>query len=165
MKTGVYPGSFDPITYGHLDIIKRASSLVDTLLVAVGTNPSKNALFDVDERIALIRQCVGDLHNVVVDRFQGLLVRYAKEKNANTVFKGLRAVSDFEIEFQTALVNRELEPQVETVFLMTDYKYAFLSSSLVKEVADLGGDIQKMVPPCVEKELQEKLKQARMMPK
>jgi pantetheine-phosphate adenylyltransferase len=157
MRIGVYPGSFDPITNGHLDIIERACRLVDKLYVAVAINPNKKPLFEVEERIAMIQQAVKHLPNVKVDYFRGLLVEYARKKKANVILKGLRAVSDFEYEFQMALVNRELDPSVETIFLMTNYRYAFLSSSLMKEVVSLGGTVKGMVPPFVEKRLKEKL--------
>lgn len=162
LRVGIYPGSFDPITYGHLDVIKRACGLVDKLYVAVVSNPSKISLFEVEERTEMIAKCVRKLRNVRVDHFRGLLVKYARQKGANVLFKGLRAVSDFEVEFQMALVNRELEPRVETAFLMTAPEYAFLSSSLVKEVAGLGGSMKGMVPDFVEKKLKEKLRSGRM---
>lgn len=155
-SVGIYPGSFDPLTCGHLDIIERASRLVDKLYVAVVANPNKKSLFPINERISMIQKGIKKLHNVSVDYFQGLLIHYAKEKKASVLFKGLRAISDFEYEFQMALVNRELSSDVETVFLMTAYQYAFLSSSLVKEVASLGGSVRGMVPPYVEDLLKEK---------
>lgn len=162
MRVGIYPGSFDPVTHGHLDVIQRASGLVDKLYVAVVVNPHKRPLFSVEERMKMIHTCVARLRNVSVDHFQGLLVKYARQKGANVLFKGLRAVSDFEVEFQMALVNRELEPRVETAFLMTAPEYAFLSSSLVKEVAGFGGSIKGMVPDFVAKKLKEKLRAGRM---
>lgn len=165
MRTGVYPGSFDPITYGHLDIIERASRLVDKLYVAVVSNPNKTPMFEIKERVPMIEKAVKHLRNVKVDHFSGLLVAYAKEKKANVLFKGLRAISDFEYEFQMALVNRELEPHVETVFLMTNHRYAFLSSSLIKEVVGLGARVEGMVPPFVEKRLKEKLSRDRKLQK
>lgn len=155
-RTGIYPGSFDPITNGHLDVIKRASLLVDRLVVAIAKNPRKVSLFSIDERLAMIGEAVKPFGNVEAGHFDGLLVDYAKKQNASILVKGLRAVSDFEYEFQMALVNRGLEPSVETIFLMTDYKYAFLSSSLVKEIGALGGSIESMVPKFVEKNLKEK---------
>lgn len=163
MRIGIYPGSFDPITLGHLNIIERAALRVDKLFVAVVANHSKIPLFDIHERMEMIRRCVRNIRNVSVDHFNGLLVAYARKKNAGIIFKGLRAVSDFEIEFQMALVNRELEPRVETVFLMTGPQYAFLSSSLVKEVASLGGSVKGMVPDFIESKLKEKFRGARML--
>lgn len=164
MSAGVYPGSFDPLTYGHLDIIERASQLVDQLYVAVVANPNKVPLFNIEERTEMLREATRGVKNAVVDHFEGLLVSYAREKKAHVLFKGLRAVSDFEYEFQMALVNRELDPGVETVFLMTSYKYAFLSSSLVKEVSSLGGNVEGMVPRFVEDRLKEKFLKIRISP-
>lgn len=158
MRTGIYPGSFDPITNGHLDVIKRSAQLVERLFVAIAKNPNKTSLFTIEERIAMIQEAVKGFPNIEVGHFDGLLVDYAKRKKATILIKGLRAVSDFEYEFQMALVNRGLEPAIETIFLMTDYKYAFLSSSLVKEIASLGGTIEMMVPKFVEKKLKEKFK-------
>lgn len=157
MKTAVYPGSFDPITNGHLDIIRRCSHTFDKLIVAVVTNYSKSSVFSVEERMHLIRESTGDLPNLEVDHFEGLLVDYARKKEAQVIVKGLRAISDFENEFQMALMNRKLEPQVETMFMMTHYKYSYLSSSMVKEVARLGGAIDDLVPEVILKDIQGKL--------
>lgn len=149
MRTAVYPGSFDPITNGHLDIIERAANIFDRVIVALLVNCKKSYLFDLNERIYMIRQAVKHLSNVEVDSFNGLLVDYVKSAGATAVVKGLRAVSDFEYEFQMALMNRKLNPGVETVFMMTNYKYSFLSSSIVKEVARMGGPVNDLIPPVV----------------
>ena len=145
---GVYPGSFDPITNGHVDLIERASKLVDTLIVAILRNEDKKALFSVDERIEMIRETIRT-PDVVVESFDGLLVEYAVAKNASMIFRGIRAISDYEYELQMALMNRRLKPQVETVFLMSGEAYSFISSRLVKEVFRLGGDISGLTPPNV----------------
>ena len=142
----MYPGSFDPITLGHLDVIKRAASMVEELHVVVMINPLKRYFFTTSERVKLVEESVSWIPNVVVDHHEGLLVEYAKEKGIKIVIRGLRAVSDFEYELQMANANRQLLPGLETVFFMTDEKYSFLSSSLVKEVAMLGGDVSMWVP-------------------
>ncbi|WP_026476454.1 pantetheine-phosphate adenylyltransferase [Alkaliphilus transvaalensis] len=157
MKIGIYPGSFDPITNGHLDIIQRASSICDEVIVSVITNPSKNPLFTLEERVELIKEVVKPFGNVKVDCFTGLLVDYARIKEAKVIIKGLRAVSDFEYEFQMALMNRKLAPEIETIFLMTSSKNSYLSSSIVKEVAKLGGCIEGLVPDIIKKEILKKL--------
>ncbi len=146
MRIAVYPGSFDPLTYGHLDIIQRSSQVFDKVIVAVVKNRSKKPLFSVEERMDFIKRCISDLPNVEVDHFDGLLVNFVIDKGAQVIVKGLRAMSDFEYEFQMALLNRKLQPEVETMFLMTDHKYSYLSSSMVKEIAGLGGSIQDLVP-------------------
>ncbi|NLC44506.1 MAG: pantetheine-phosphate adenylyltransferase [Clostridiales bacterium] len=146
MRIAVYPGSFDPLTYGHLDIIQRSSRVFDKVIVAVVKNQSKKPLFSVDERIEFIKRCISNLPNVEVDHFEGLLVNFVTNKGAQVIIKGLRAMSDFEYEFQMALLNRKLQSEVETMFLMTDHKYSYLSSSMVKEIASLGGSIQDLVP-------------------
>lgn len=156
MNIGIYPGSFDPITNGHLDIIKRSSKLFDTLIVAVLSNPQKKALFTVDERINMIKESVKDISKVEIDSFTGLLVDFAKIKKADVIVKGLRAVSDFEYELQMALMNKKLDNNMETIFIMTSSKYSYLSSSVVKEVASFGGCISTLVPPIVEERLKEK---------
>lgn len=156
MKIAVYPGSFDPVTYGHIDIIKRASRLFDGLIVAVLNNYSKNPLFSTAERIEMLKEVTRDIKGVEIDSFSGLLIEYVKKRNAATVIKGLRAVSDFEYEMQMALMNRKLCKEVETIFMMTSSKYSFLSSSLVKEVAMLGGCVKDLVPGIVEEKLREK---------
>ncbi|KAF0822462.1 pantetheine-phosphate adenylyltransferase [Cytobacillus firmus] len=152
----VCPGSFDPITYGHLDIIKRAAKVFEQVYVVVLNNSSKSPLFSVEERIQLIEEVTKDLKNVKVDSFQGLLMDYAKSVNANAVIRGLRAVSDFEYEMQITSMNRVLNDEVETFFIMTNNQYSFLSSSIVKEVAKYNGDISELVPDIVEKALKNK---------
>ena len=151
MKIGVYPGSFDPITNGHLDIIDRAAKLFDKVYVAVIRNPEKKPAFDIESRIEMIKATVKD--NVEVDGFDGLLIDYVKKVKAHAIIRGLRAVSDFDYEFQMALTNRKMDPDIETVFLMTDYKYSYLSSSFVKQIARLGGDVSSFVPKDVEAKL------------
>ncbi len=149
MKIAICPGSFDPVTNGHLDIIRRASRLFDKVIVAVMTNTSKTPVFTQAERVALIRRCVADIPNVEVEQFGGLLADYVREHNATAIVKGLRAMSDFEYEFQMALTNRKLCEQAETVFLTTSAQYMYLSSSLVRQVAAFGGDISDFVPACI----------------
>lgn len=156
MIAAVYPGSFDPVTSGHLDIIARAAQSFDTLLVAVGRNSGKTALFSVDERLEMLRAVCAPWPNVRVDGFDGMLVHFAREQNARVVVKGLRAVSDFEYEFQMALANREQAPEIETLFLMTSAEHLYLSSSLVKEIARLGGDVSALVPELVALRLRER---------
>jgi pantetheine-phosphate adenylyltransferase len=150
---GLYPGSFDPVTNGHLDIAERAFRMCDELHVAVVANPSKDALFSVEERVKLLKQTTKHLPKVVISSFNGLLVDYAREIKADLIFRGLRAVSDFEYEFQMALINRTLHKQIEVVFLVPNEKFIFLSSSSIKEVAKLGGDVSSFVPAAVEKAL------------
>jgi pantetheine-phosphate adenylyltransferase len=158
MRTvAVYPGSFDPITNGHLDVIQRAATIFDRMIVAVARHTEKTPTFTVQERVALARAAVRNLRNVTVDGFEGLLVNYARRKNATVVVRGLRAVSDFEFEFQMALVNRKLGPQIETIFLVPKFEYIFISSRLVKEIAQLGGDVSDFVPINVKKALRRKL--------
>lgn len=152
----VCPGSFDPVTYGHLDIIRRGAKVFDEVYVAVLNNSSKNPLFSVEERKELIRKVTKDLPNVKVDTFQGLLVEYAASVNANAIIRGLRAVSDFEYEMQLTSMNRVLNDKIETFFIMTNNQYSFLSSSIVKEVARYDGNISELVPPEVETALMEK---------
>ena len=145
MKIGVYPGSFDPVTKGHLDIIKRASKFVDEVVVGVLNNTSKTPAFKVEERVEFIKRSVNSIPNVKVENFSGLLMDFVHKKGANVIIRGLRAVSDFEYEFQIALANRMQDRDVETIFLMTSSKYSFLSSSIVKELAKFGGNIQGLV--------------------
>jgi len=157
----VYPGSFDPITNGHLDIIRRVAQMFDRVVVAVARNGEKAPLFGVKERVALTREAVKGLANVSVDEFDGLLVNYARKKGAAIVVRGLRAVSDFEFEFQLSLMNRKLDPRVETIFLMTKDEYTFISSRLVKEICQLGGAVSDFVPHGVERAMKRKYGSAR----
>lgn len=156
MRIGVYPGSFDPVTNGHLDIIERASKLFDKLIVAVLINSNKSPMFTVEKRLEFLRESCKGINNIEVASFDGLLIEFMKKKNANTIVKGLRAVSDFEYEFQMALMNRKLNPEIETIFMMTSNKYSYLSSSLIKEVAKFGGCVKGLIPEIVEKELYRK---------
>ena len=158
MRSAIYPGTFDPVTLGHLDLIRRARTLVDGLTVSVATEPGKDTLFDMQERIDLIREATSDLPDVRVTGFTGLLVRHAAEVGAGVILRGLRAVSDFEYEFQMALMNRHLAPSVEILFMVPGEAYTFLSSSLVREVAMLGGDVSSYVPPNVLEALEEKFR-------
>lgn len=152
--TAIYPGSFDPATNGHLDVITRASGLFDRLIVAVGRNSGKSSpLFTPEERVEMLREVSAPLPNVEVTTFDGMLVTFAREQGARVLIKGLRAVSDFEYEFQMALANRQLAPDVETLFLMTSAEHLYLSSSIVKEIARLSGDVSALVPPAVEARL------------
>ena len=152
-KIAVYPGSFDPVTQGHLDIIRRAGRLFDRVIVAVSDNSNKKHTFSLKERIQMLKGCLRNQPRVDVQRFSGLLVDFVRKKKAAIVIRGLRAISDFEYEFQMALMNRKLSPNVETVFLMPDEKYTYLSSSIAKEVAGLGGDLKKLIPSNVSKRL------------
>lgn len=149
MKRAIYPGSFDPVTNGHLDVVERARKLFDEVIVAVAQNDEKQALFSLEERLDMLKQTVGRFDNVRVAQFDGLLVEFARAEQAAAVIRGLRAVSDFEFEFQMALMNRKLEGSVETLFLMPKEEYTYLSSRLVKEIARLGGDVSKFVPGVV----------------
>ena len=157
----VYPGSFDPITYGHLDLIQRALRIFDHIIVAVATNAFKRSLFTIEERMEMIRESLKDYPQVSIDSFDGLLVNYAMRQKARAVLRGLRAVTDFEYEFQLAMMNRRLEPEVETVFLMTGLRWVFLSSSILKEAAVHGGNVEGMVPEIVLQKLREKFAQLR----
>ncbi len=157
----IYPGSFDPITNGHLDLIQRALKIFDHIIVAVASNALKQSLFTIPERMEMIRESLKDHPQVTIDSFEGLLVSYAKRQKARAVLRGLRAVTDFEYEFQLAMMNRRLEPEVETVFLMTGLRWVFLSSSILKEAAALGGNIEGMVPENVIAKLREKFGQLR----
>ncbi len=154
--TAVYPGSFDPTTNGHLDVIQRAATTFDRLVVAVGRNSSKTPLFSPEERVELLRRCCSPWPNVSVTTFDGMLVNFARAQGAQVLIKGLRAVSDFEYEFQMALANRHLAADIETLFMMASAEHLYLSSSIVKEIARLGGDISALVPPLVEAQLHEK---------
>lgn len=146
MRTAIYAGTFDPITMGHLDVAQRAAKVVDKLILAVAVSTRKQALFSIDERVALARECVAELKNVEVDSFDGLLVDYARSRNVRLLIRGLRAFSDFEFEFQMALTNRKLAPEIETLFLMPNEDYSYVSSSTVREVAQFGGDPSLFVP-------------------
>jgi pantetheine-phosphate adenylyltransferase len=157
MKKAIYPGTFDPITYGHIDIIERAITIFDEVIVAVATNPRKTPLFSVDERLDMIQQSTRNLQYLTYDRFDGLLVDYAKKINANVLIRGLRAVSDFEFEFQLALVNRKLSNELVTVFLMPGEKYTYLNSTIVKEIAAFGADISAFVPDNVAENIYRRL--------
>jgi len=158
MKIAIYPGTFDPITNGHLDIVQRAARLFDKVIVTIARNSSKNPMFTEQERLALMKAAVKGNKRVAVDVFDGLLVDYARKKKATAIVRGLRAISDFEYEFQMALMNRKLNDQLETVFMMPNAKYTFLNSSIVREIARLGGDVKDFVPPVVQKALAARIK-------
>lgn len=158
MRTAIYPGSFDPLTNGHLDVLQRATKLFPRVIVAVAKNESKSPLFTSAERVALIKEGVTNFPSVEVDSFDGLLVDYARKQKAHALVRGLRAVSDFEFEFQMALMNRKLDENIETIFMMPKETYTFISSRIVKEIARLGGDISPFVPSHVEMALKKKLK-------
>jgi pantetheine-phosphate adenylyltransferase len=155
-KIAVYPGSFDPITNGHVDIIKRGIRMFDELIVLIAHNPNKKALFTVEERLGMIREVIRDCENVRVDSFDGLLVEYVKRTGANVILRGLRALSDFEYEFQLALINRRLNRDVETVFLMSGFKWFYTSSKIINEAASLGGSVKGLVPEIVNLKLLQK---------
>ena len=155
--TAIYPGTFDPITNGHIDLVARASQLFDRVIVAVAINPSKAPTFSLDERVALAKQTLSELDNVEVCGFEGLLVDVAKQKKAKVIIRGLRAVSDFEHEFQLAGMNRKMQPDIETLFLTPAEQFTYISSSLVREIASLGGNVAEFVPPCVVRALHTKL--------
>jgi len=157
LRIGVYPGSFDPITKGHLDIIERASKIFEKVIVVASINTSKSPLFTLEERMDLLKESCKHVKNVEIDSFDGLLINYMKKIDSNVIIKGLRAVSDFEYEFQMALMNRTLEPDIETLFMMTTDKYSYLSSSLVKEVVKFGGKVTGLVPEVVENQLYKKI--------
>jgi len=155
-KIAVYPGSFDPITNGHIDIVERGLKIFDKIIVAILRNPEKKTLFTVEERKEMIETSLNKHSNIEADIFDGLLVDYAKKGNAGTILRGMRAVSDFEYEFQLALMNRKLNREIQTVFLMTGLRWIFTSSSIIKEAASFGGNINGMVPPVVSRKLKEK---------
>jgi pantetheine-phosphate adenylyltransferase len=157
-KTALYPGTFDPITFGHIDVIKRASSLFDSIIVSVAESSAKKALFTVEERIKMIAACTKNIKNIRVTSFNGLLVEYAKSQKADVIIRGLRAISDFEYEFQMALTNRKLAENISTVFMMPNEKFTYLNSTLVREIAAFGGNVSSFVPPLVVLKLKAKLR-------
>lgn len=162
MLRAVYPGSFDPVTYGHLDIIRRSRSLADELIVGVLNNKAKTPLFSVEERVKMLEEMTKNMPGVKVVPFEGLLIDFAKEMSAGIVVRGLRAVTDFEYELQMAQTNNKLSPELETVFLTTSLDYSYLSSTIVKEVAAFGGDISQFVPETIERRIQEKIMKRRV---
>ena len=155
-RIAIYPGSFDPITNGHIDIAERGLKLFDKITVAILHNPTKEFLFTVEERFEMLKESFREYSNIEVETFNGLLVDYAATRNSTAILRGMRAVSDFEYEFQMALMNRRLNREVQFVFLMTSFRWIFTSSSIIKEAAQFGGDIENMVPPCVNQKLKEK---------
>ena len=157
-KCAVYSGTFDPATYGHIDLIKRAAKIFDEVIVAVADNPEKKPLFELSERVAMLKEITSSLKKVKVESFSNLMIDYVKSKKINVVIRGLRMVSDFEYEFQMALTNRKLGPEVEIIFMMPNESYSFLSSKLIKEIAVLGADLSEFVPPLVERKLKKLLK-------
>lgn len=158
MRTAVYPGTFDPVTNGHIDIIERALKLFDKLYVLVGENPQKETTFNSQERVEMLKSALRHNNKIEVEHFEGLLLDYVKKKKSNVIVRGLRAISDFEYEFQRAQFNREFAKDIETIFIMTKDDYAFLSSSIIKEIAMFGGSVKGFVPKIVEKKLKEKFK-------
>lgn len=160
MKVAICPGSFDPVTIGHMDIVRRACGIFDEVIVAISINPEKNFSFNSDERVSLLERVIAEegLSNVKVDKVEGLLADYCRKKGSTVVVKGLRAMTDFEYEFQMALTNKKLNPELETMFLATSAENMFLSSSMVKQVAGFGGDISHFVPSCILKEISERLR-------
>ena len=155
-KVAIYPGTFDPITNGHLSVVNRALKIFDKLVIAILTNPAKSPLFTLEERIYMIKEAVQNGANIEVDTFDGLLVDYAVQKETNVIVRGLRALSDFEHEFQTALMNRKLNREVQSIFLMTDYKWFYTSSTIIKEAASFNGDVSGLVPELVNQKLKQK---------
>jgi pantetheine-phosphate adenylyltransferase len=155
-KMAIYPGSFDPITNGHLSLLRRALTIFDSVTVAVASNPTKKTLFTIEERIEMIRESIKNDNRVFVDSFSGLLVDYVKSKNTNVILRGMRALSDFEYEFQMSLMNRKLNRNIETIFMMTDYKWFYTSSTIIKEAATFGGSCKGLVPDIVCQNLKEK---------
>ena len=157
-QRAIYPGSFDPVTYGHIDLIKRAQDVFSEVIVAVAHNPHKKPLFSVKERVEMLKKATADLKGIVIDEFDSLVVDYARKQKARVIIRGLRMISDFEYEFQMALTNRRLNPHIETIFLMPQESYSYLSSKLLKEAASLGADLSSFVPEFVEKALKKKLR-------
>ena len=155
-RIAIYPGSFDPVTNGHIDIVQRATLLFDKIIVTILHNPNKKALFSLEERMEMLSESMHDVPRLSFDTFDGLLVDYAKQRGAHAILRGMRAVSDFEYEFQMALMNRKLNREVQTVFLMTGLRWIFTSSTIIKEAARFGGDISDMVPPIVNQKLRAK---------
>ena len=155
-RIAIYPGSFDPVTNGHIDIVQRGASLFDEIIVAILHNPNKKGLFTLEERMEMLRESMQGIEGISFDTFGGLLVDYAEQKSAQAILRGMRAVSDFEYEFQLALMNRKLNKKIQTVFLMTGLRWIFTSSSIIKEAAQFGGDITDMVPPNVNRKIVEK---------
>ena len=160
-KTAVYPGTFDPVTYGHIDLIERASKIFGKVIVAVAHNKSKGILFSVEERVAMLRDAVKGMKNVIIDDFDGLVIEYVKKQGSHVMIRGLRMLSDFEYEFQMALTNRKLAGDIETIFMMPHEDYSYVSSKLIKETASYGADLKNFVPEKVEKALKEKLRGGR----
>ena len=155
-KICIYPGSFDPVTNGHIDIIERGLKLFDKLIVAILHNPNKKSLFTIEERIEMLKKSLSNMPNIEIDSFNGLLVDYAEQKNAHAILRGMRAVSDFDFEFQLALMNRRLNREIQTIFLMTGLRWIYISSSIVKEAAQFGADISSLVPKAVCEKFKEK---------
>ena len=164
-RIAIYPGSFDPVTNGHVDIVQRGKKLFDQIIVAILHNPQKKALFSLEERIRMLKESMKDIEGISFDVFDGLLVDYAKSRGAHAILRGMRAVSDFEYEFQLALMNRKLNRDVQTVFLMTGLRWIFTSSSIIKEAARFGGDVSDMVPPIVNQKIKAKFGPAPSRPK
>lgn len=160
-RIAIYPGTFDPFTNGHLSVVRRATQIFDKVIIAILRNAGKSPLFSVEDRIWMIRESTKELVNVEVDSFDGLLVEYAKKRGSNVIIRGLRAMSDFEYEFQLALMNRKLDRTIQTIFLVTDFKWFYTSSSIVKEAASFGGDVSDLVPPVVNEKLLERFKRNR----
>ena len=157
-RKAIYPGTFDPVTYGHLDVIERASKIYDNVFIGVAHSKDKKPLFSVKERVSMLEKATSHLKNVGVEAFDGLVIDYAKRKKTRVIIRGLRMISDFEFEFQMALTNRKLSKEIETIFMMTSENYTYLSSKLIKEAVSLGADIKSFVQPFVEKKLKKKLK-------
>ena len=157
-KTVIYPGSFDPFTYGHMNIIKRASNLFDEVVIGVAVNSSKNSILSIDQRVDIIKRVFSRKKKIKVEKFEGLLVHFAKKKKINTILRGMRTVQDFEYELQMATSNNKLDPKIETIFMVADANYSHISSSLIKDIIKLGGDASAFVPKIVEKELKKELK-------